>query len=520
MNVSEKIDFLMNLTGTKNSSLGKALCFDPSYISRIRSGNRGIPKNQPFTRPVAAFFAETLQDGAQLDSASHMILGKTKLPADKEALELCLYEWLEDNSEAGSSSDPVGTFISDIKKMLDNVSSSSTTVSQFSSNMDALLTSHPNISKSQENSLPVSVYYGNSGKRKSVINFLTSLVEQKKPFNLFLYSDENMKWLVESPEFAKQWAMLLMYLMKTGSHIQIIHTINRDFYEMMEAIRKWLPLYATGSIEPFYYPLMRDNIYHRSLFIAEGDSAVISTSVGDHTEEMSNFYIKDEQAVSSLKKEYDNYFSLCKPLMKTYSSVRKGDFMQKMISDEKIHGKYMVAHPVPSLWTMPDSTASKISDRSGDDSLLKRVMEMKNDIINVLENGGNVTEFLTMPLSAIKAGQNIPIPLSDMMSDTEYYYLPEEYMENLKEMQKYVDKYENYKVLVSDAFPCSILLFTHLEADTLIASASAPTYAFIVSNHQFTASFYEYMQRLETLSDKNEDSIDKYIGEVEKILSK
>ena len=41
--LAEKLDYIMKLTNTKNSDLAKALDFDPSYVSRMRSGKRGIP---------------------------------------------------------------------------------------------------------------------------------------------------------------------------------------------------------------------------------------------------------------------------------------------------------------------------------------------------------------------------------------------------------------------------------------------------------------------------------------------
>ena len=39
--IGDKLNFLMLLTETKNNILGKAISFDPSYISRIRTGAQG-----------------------------------------------------------------------------------------------------------------------------------------------------------------------------------------------------------------------------------------------------------------------------------------------------------------------------------------------------------------------------------------------------------------------------------------------------------------------------------------------
>ena len=40
MKFSEKLNFLLNLTNTPNNMLAKHLSLDPSYISRLRRGDR------------------------------------------------------------------------------------------------------------------------------------------------------------------------------------------------------------------------------------------------------------------------------------------------------------------------------------------------------------------------------------------------------------------------------------------------------------------------------------------------
>jgi hypothetical protein len=84
---------------------------------------------------------------------------------------------------------------------------------------------------------------------------------------MFLYSDEDMGWLTETG-FRAKWMALLPQALRRGHRITIIHTVNRGFDEMLSAIEKWLPIYMTGAVEPYYCPRPRDGILLRTLFIA------------------------------------------------------------------------------------------------------------------------------------------------------------------------------------------------------------------------------------------------------------
>lgn len=65
MNFAEKLDFLMNITKTSNSSLALATSLDPSYISRLRTGKRLMPKDEHIIHTMAVFLTRQVKDDLQ-----------------------------------------------------------------------------------------------------------------------------------------------------------------------------------------------------------------------------------------------------------------------------------------------------------------------------------------------------------------------------------------------------------------------------------------------------------------------
>ncbi len=282
MKQGEKLDFLMRITGTQNSALGRALSFDASYISRIRSGKRGFPKHRPFIEQASAYFAERIEYPFQETAIAETVCSSRRWPKDSEKAAELLAVWLGDENAAalggrgmkGSAVKGRGEDRSDIR-----------------------------------------LFYGNEGKREAVLRFLGALSEEKDPCRFLLCSDEDMSWLYEDADFGKKWAALLHDLLQRGSTIRIIHTIGRDIGDMLEALRKWMPLYLSGGIEPYYCPRLRDGVYRQTRFIAEGHSALVASSVGNVTEGMLNVLTTNADAVRAFELEFEAFLALCRPLM-------------------------------------------------------------------------------------------------------------------------------------------------------------------------------------------------------------
>ena len=293
---ADKLDFLMKLTNTQNSSLARILNFDASYISRIRSGKRGIPRSADFILAVSAYFAKTITEPYQMRAAADAILPGMDWSATQSDAAALLADWLT-REDARSAGDPVARFLQ-----------------RLSSAEDMPQGAIPAQAR-PERAERVQCFYGNEGKRAGVDAILSAMCSDGGARQLLLFSEEEMSWLYEDADFAQRWFARMCALLRGGVCVRIIHTVNRDAREMLEAIRRWLPLYMMGAVDPWYYPGHRDNVFRRTLFIARDCCAMTSSSVGAHTSGALNLVLRDPAAVAALQAEFEHYFALCRPLM-------------------------------------------------------------------------------------------------------------------------------------------------------------------------------------------------------------
>ena len=309
--LAEKLDYIMTLTHTKNSELAKALNFDPSYISRMRTGKRGVPNHHPFIEPAARFFAHRITEDHQKASLSEMLLSGDSWPEDPDTARLLIAAWLNDNTPA---------YRDTLSRLMQKLSQPELSLKTFSSpdpevpSQGTRPAQHPAEPVHRE---PVSFFYGKEGKRAAFLSMMDHVLSREDPGTLLLHSEEKMDWISDNNFFSSKWIRALTHFVEKGGTIRVIHTINRNFSEMLNAIESWLPLYITGHVEPWYCPHLRDGIIHRSMFVIPDTAALISSSVGRQSEGGLHILIHDRKAIRAIEKEFQDFQELCRPLMQS-----------------------------------------------------------------------------------------------------------------------------------------------------------------------------------------------------------
>lgn len=479
----------MKITNTANSTLGRYLTFDASYISRIRSGKRRIPQNQPFSEPVSEFFADRITDDYQKKIVGDLICPGKDWPENSHTAAKVLFQWLSLPDSADSA--PVGGLLSGLSLAQDQ-------------NLPPM---HPEKNESTELSQDVSFFYGNEGKRQAVLMFLSDLATTDNPPQLLLYSNEEFSWLYEDAAFAKKWALLLMSYIRKGGRIKIAHTISRASGDMLVALQKWIPLYMTGAIEPYYYPKILDRVFRKTMFIAEGHSAITASSVGQHTETGLNCLIRDTDAVAALEKEYWNFFELCRPLMQIFNLTSREKFFDVLGKFNRQTENLISVRTTPSFFTMPDSVAQSMNKRLDSSWILKRQQEGSRTFARMMEQGNTLTEILNLPdAEEIRQGTT-PFPMCDLFEKSGLFYTAEEFAAHLDSVIEKLKNNPGYQVILSSAIPANEIVFVKEDTGVILVKSDFPSIAFAISEQRMVSAFWDYLEAIRENANRKPEMI-------------
>lgn len=481
---SDRLDFLMQLTNTSNSALARATAFDQSYVSKLRSGKRALPRNQAFFDKAIPVFARNLTSDYQRKAISDVALKGNPLPEDRKQLEELLTAWLCAKDETENDA---------VYKLL--LGASALTRGKPEAAPQARAVDVPALS---EQPVPAAAgalpFYGNEGKRNAVELFLSRLCASGKAHTFLLYSDEDMTWLYEDAAFARRWGAYLTKLLSLGGSVKMIHTVSRDVSEMMEAVQKWIPLYLSGRIEPYFCPRLRDGIYHRSLFVAQGCSALVSNSVGASTENMVNLLFDEPAVVGAFEQEFWNYFALCRPLMRVYRGAgQEAQLRAELRRFDEESGNLYLAQSLPSFFTMPKSVLAAMAGKDAD-TLEKLRAKSAAAFSARIKSGRQVVELLNLPEPSVLQSEGAALPMWPLLGMPRLAYDAGLLAEHLSAVLKCAEKYENYRVVLSDRISGELMV---LASDNVGSMLLCPLPAvFSMEEQNISTAMFEYLVRV------------------------
>ncbi|NLV86370.1 MAG: hypothetical protein GX025_04035 [Clostridiales bacterium] len=281
----KRLDFLMNITHTSNAVLAKAVNIDPSAVSRLRTGRRGLPKYPDFLPDMASFFSKNLIEDYQKKTVAEEICPDSIWDDNPDYNAKMIYNWLL----SGQKTSAFGPF--------------------SDGSCDA-----PFPQKA-------GYFYGSRGLCNATISLLKAVISDGSPRKILLIYEGDADLFETLPGFDEEWLPLFRKVKGLGCDISLIRLCKHSPELVLEKAMKWLPPCSGIFMPHLLCPKLAELMSFRMLIVASGLLAV-QTSLFSKVPDSHDLVqlIADKSAVKALEHEFYSYEEHCSPVSELISA--------------------------------------------------------------------------------------------------------------------------------------------------------------------------------------------------------
>lgn len=314
MDFHMRLDTLMHLVGMRNADFAKLVGVDPSYISRIRRGQR-MPADLPRLATNCAHLAahlcierELLAELGELVGVSDITSGHPEWdPHDESNIAEIIEVWLKGSQIVQADM----AKLDDLLTWLDE-----TDLGTWLSIAD----------ESLEATTPPSpfarFYYGVGGMRSAEIDFLKTAADTHAR-NLSLSSDTPFTLIPPDSRFIRQYERTLMRVLKTGCRINVFYSVERPLEDTIRSMRLWIPLYMTGQITPYYLKGVNNRLFFHMNYVCD-TCALSSEAVMGHEEDGRYYFTSRPEDVAYYQRKMGFILEKASSLLEIYRECDPG----------------------------------------------------------------------------------------------------------------------------------------------------------------------------------------------------
>ena len=431
---SQKLDILLRELDINISRIAAFLHYDPSYLSKIRTGKRNPAHQQQFIEKICEYVASNYKDEQDRKKVTYLIQCNEDEITDSSLYRKKLREWL-------SSSKP---------EDVDYVSGFLRKVDSFNLD-DYIRVIHFDSFKVPKVpfQLPVSRhYYGLKEMREGELDFLKHTVLSKSMKPLYICSDMPVEDMAADKDFAKKYMFGFAIVLKKGLHIHIIHDVERPMKDMMLGLENWVPLYMTGQISPYYLKGVQNRVYSH-LHYCSGQVAMTGDCISGH-HDLAHYYLTSrKEEVSISQKNMEFLLKKAHPLMDIYREERKKELYAALIENAGKEGRRRRVLAVPDLGALPKKLLEEILERnhvSVDDktTIIECYRRDRECLETVLKH--SIVEDEVSEIREEEYGKYPPVlPIAECFLEKDIHLTYEEYQACIKAGRDYAKANETYQ---------------------------------------------------------------------------
>ena len=431
---SQKLDILLRELDINISRIAAFLHYDPSYLSKIRTGKRNPAHQQQFIEKICEYVASNYKDEQDRRKVTYLIQCNEDEITDSSLYRKKLREWL-------SSSKP---------EDVDYVSGFLRKVDSF--NLDDYIRAiHFDSFKVPKVpfQLPVSRhYYGLKEMREGELDFLKHTVLSKSMKPLYICSDMPVEDMAADKDFAKKYMFGLAMVLKKGLHIHIIHDVERPMKDMMLGLENWVPLYMTGQISPYYLKGVQNRVYSH-LHYCSGQVAMTGDCISGH-HDLAHYYLTSrKEEVSISQKNMEFLLKKAHPLMDIYREERKKELHASLLENAGKEGRRRRVLAVPDLGVLPKKLLEEILERNhvvlNEKTVILESYKRSATCLETILKHSVVEDEVSVLSEAEYEKYPLVLPLAECFLEKDIRLTYEEYHACIGAAENYAKANENYQ---------------------------------------------------------------------------
>ena len=480
------LNALLKTLEIRGSTLAKALSYDASHISKVLAGQRRPADIGKFTARVAAYVTQFYSSDQEIAAVAALIDADAKDLQNPRERCAAVTEWLGTNMSL-ERRDPVSGFLDKMDAFhLD----------------DYIRAIHFDDIKTP--SVPFQLpgtrqYYGLKEMMDAELDFMKATVLSKSMRDCILYSDMPMTEMAKDPEFPKKWMFGRAMMLKKGLRLNIIHDVNRPFYEMMLGLESYIPMYMTGQISPYYLTESQGGVFNHLLYVS-GAAALEGNAISGHHAAGKYTLYKSRDDVQHFRTRAEHLLKKSKPLMDIYRSDRKEDLARQLRELWQEGDRRVVNCSLP-LYTMDEPLLERILEHNAvSDADKEQIRRYRADYLAATEKllPENKITIVVPKLSEEQFAQMpLNLALSELFVETDVAYRYNEYVEHLEQTKAFAAAFPNLTVEFDPVPAFRNISYTVIGNKHVIVSKNKfPTIHFIIHHRKMVQAFQNFIPPL------------------------
>ena len=474
---------LISVFSISIAELSRALNFDSSYLSRIRSGQRRPANPQEFARDVARFVVRRYNTANDLAVAEKLIGCERKsIEYESEYFEKIM-DWLANGF--GERRDYVSDFLAKLNEF------------DLNEYIKAIHFDEIKV-PSAPFQLPTSKsYFGLHEMMNSELDFLKATVLSKSTEPVIMYSDMPMEEMAKDPEFPKKWMFGMAMMLKKGLHLNMIHNINRSYEDMMLGLESWIPMYMTGQISPYYLNNSQGSVFSNFIKVSGAAALAGEAITGFHSD--GKYYLtKNRDEVAYYRKRAEQLLSKAQPLMEIYRRDSENAYRAFLHSDRDVPANRRAILSSLPLYTISDTLLNRILRHNHvpaeDAEKIHVCLREQREMTEKIMTHSIITEELPESTREDFAQHPMALSLLGLFYEKDILYSYDEYLEHLLLTQRFEKEHPNYhvKMVGTSAFR-NIQILIHEGKWVMVFKNKTPAIYFVIRHPKMRSAFENFI---------------------------